>query len=132
MIIIDKEKVKEAVSEIEQSEYFQNVLSQVKKIRALRKNKNLREKYKIWKKILADTEYKNMIFYLKYYNFKLPDSSFEENSIIKDLKIKNYENIADNIIYEYKDGIIIKNPIKLDFDIYECSRLSESYDNINK
>ena len=76
MIKIDKNKVKEVVGEIEQSSYFQNVLSQVKKIRALRKDKNLKEKYKIWKKISADSDYNILLHYLKYYKFELPDKEW--------------------------------------------------------
>ena len=44
MVNIDRKKVDEAVAEIEKSEYFQNVLSQVKKIRSMKNDSPLKNK----------------------------------------------------------------------------------------
>ncbi|MHA1270520.1 MAG: hypothetical protein ACTSPY_12080 [Candidatus Helarchaeota archaeon] len=115
MVKLDKKRVDEAVSEIMENPYFQNVLSQVKKIRSLRKDHNLKERAENWRQITSDNEYFKLDYYLKYYKFESPEDKpefFPDLKKLKDEKIKilkNDENFLKINFDQIEDLYILKN-----------------------
>jgi hypothetical protein len=121
---LDKSKIEEKVNEIEQSEYFQNVLSQVKKIRAI-KNRDLKKRSEIWRELFAKSEQNKLDYFLDYYQFQIPKEKpdFLNNLMeIKSSELKFIENDKfHSILEEFRTG----NHNILKFQFPNCSELEE-------
>ncbi|MBD3230281.1 MAG: hypothetical protein GF329_19035 [Candidatus Lokiarchaeota archaeon] len=125
MIELDNKKVKEAVDEIEQSEYFQNVLSQVRKIRAIKKDKNLKENSDKWRQKLANYEFNKLNHYLKeFYDFKSPKNSPEYFPKLFEYKKSQLKRIKRDNFDPFNERNLINQLKLIKLDIIDCSELS--------
>ncbi|MHA1311022.1 MAG: hypothetical protein ACTSQO_08840 [Candidatus Helarchaeota archaeon] len=121
MVNIDRKKVDEAVAEIEKSEYFQNVLSQVKKIRSMKNDSPLKNKINIWAGLLAENEFFKLKHYLKYYEKKISQDQLKNLPLEPHFKSNNLNILNspkfDECILEY----LSFREMALKFNSIKCS-----------
>lgn len=122
---MDKNKIEEKVNEIEQSEYFQNVLSQVKKIRAI-KNKDLKKKSEIWRNIFAKSEQQKLGYFLDYYQFSIPNEKPDFLSNLTEIKSSELKLIENEKFHSIIEDFRTGNHSLLKFKFSNCSELVET------